>query len=72
MMVSTIIDDRLINAAAVRDFFGGVSDMWIHRRLRDDGAFPPPFRIQGRRFWRLDELRAYRDAQREAPWPPAP
>jgi hypothetical protein len=27
-------DERMINARQVKDLFGGVSDMWLWRRLR--------------------------------------
>jgi predicted DNA-binding transcriptional regulator AlpA len=55
---------RLIPASAVRDICGGVSDMWIWRRLHDpDAGFPKPTVIARRRFWREAELAAWLDAQ---------
>ena len=51
--------DSLIPAAQVREHFGGVSDMWIHRRLHDDSEFPRPLYIGRLRFWRLSELVAW-------------
>lgn len=52
-----IPEDRLLTANQTREFFGGVSDMWLHRRLHEPVNFPEPIRISGRRFWRLSELR---------------
>jgi hypothetical protein len=38
--------------------------MWLHRRLADpDSGFPAPVVIANRRFWKLGDLRAWRDAQ---------
>lgn len=50
------IQDPLIPAGQVRKRFGGVSDMWIHRRLHDNSGFPRPLYIGRLRFWRLSEL----------------
>jgi predicted DNA-binding transcriptional regulator AlpA len=44
--------DKRIQAAAVREICGGVSDMWLWRRLHDDATFPRPIYISKRRFWR--------------------
>lgn len=58
----------LIRTRAVQNFFGGVSRMWIHRRLADDTTFPKPVWIGGERFFRLGELEAYaKDAANRAP-----
>jgi predicted DNA-binding transcriptional regulator AlpA len=51
--------DSLIPASQVRERFGGVSDMWIHRRLNDQSGFPRPLYIGRLRFWRLSELMAW-------------
>ncbi len=48
--------DTLIPIAQLRARYGGVSHMWIERRLKDDAAFPRPLYIAKRRFWRLAEL----------------
>jgi predicted DNA-binding transcriptional regulator AlpA len=53
--------NALIPAAQVRERFGGVSDMWIHRRLHDDSGFPRPLYIGRLRFWRLSELIEWED-----------
>lgn len=58
----------LIRTRAVQNFFGGVSRMWIHRRLADDATFPKPVWIGGERFFRLEELETYaKDAANRAP-----
>jgi predicted DNA-binding transcriptional regulator AlpA len=53
--------DPLIPASQVRERFGGVSDMWIHRRLHDSSGFPRPLYIGRLRFWRLSELVAWEE-----------
>jgi predicted DNA-binding transcriptional regulator AlpA len=52
-------DDRYLTARMVKERFGGVSDMWLWRRLRHDADFPPPLMIGARRFWKLAELIAW-------------
>ena len=38
----------------------GVSDMSLWRWLRDDAlCFPHPLRINGRRFWKLEDLEGW-------------
>lgn len=57
--------NRRIQAARVRDLCGGVSDMWIWRRLNDDSGFPKPIYIARTRFWREDEIVAWLDQRAE-------
>jgi predicted DNA-binding transcriptional regulator AlpA len=58
----------LLLTPRVRVFFGGVSTMWIERRLADDASFPRPRYIAGKRYWEVEELTAWVEAQpREAP-----
>ena len=46
-------------AGAVRARYG-VSDMSVWRWLHDEAlGFPSPIRINGRRFWKLAELKAW-------------
>jgi predicted DNA-binding transcriptional regulator AlpA len=65
-----MMEDRdvpyVINAPKTRAFFGGVSDMWISRRLSDDPHFPKPILIASRRYWRLSDLREYAEAKASA------
>lgn len=56
-------EDRYINSTALRQRYGGVSDMWVWRRLKEDPTFPKPEYIAKRRFWKLSELDAW-DAAR--------
>jgi hypothetical protein len=59
---------RLLPTPLVRNFFGGVSAMWLERRLADDPLFPKPRYIAGKRYWEVEELAAWVEAQpREAP-----
>jgi len=59
--------NQLISAPALREALGGVSDMWLWRRLADpDMAFPRPIRIGQRRYWRECEIAAWIDAMAEA------
>jgi predicted DNA-binding transcriptional regulator AlpA len=50
---------NLIRTRAVQTFFGGVSRMWIYRRLTDDADFPKPIWIGGERFFNAAELESY-------------
>lgn len=52
-------DDTRVPIRYVRQRFGGVSHMWIERRLKDDPTFPRPIYIAGRRFWSMQELVAW-------------
>lgn len=48
------------NAAQVRARYSGVSDMSLWRWLHDEElGFPQPIRINGRRFWREQDLIAW-------------
>ncbi|WP_445215739.1 hypothetical protein ACKWRH_25320 [Bradyrhizobium sp. Pa8] len=51
--------NALIPTSQVRARYGGVSHMWVERRLKDDPDFPRPLYIAKRRFWRLVELSAW-------------
>jgi hypothetical protein len=64
-MDSLITDDEtLINIGQLKKLLGGVSDMFIHRRLRDGSGFPAPDAvIANRRYWKLGRVREWRDAQ---------
>jgi predicted DNA-binding transcriptional regulator AlpA len=55
--------ERRIQAAAVRDLCGGVSDMWLWRRLDTDPSFPRPVYISKRRFWREASIVDWLEAQ---------
>ena len=55
--------ERRIQAATVRDLCGGVSDMWLWRRLDSDPTFPKPAYIGNRRYWKESDVLAWLDAQ---------
>jgi predicted DNA-binding transcriptional regulator AlpA len=57
------MNEKRIQAGAVRQLCGGVSDMWLHRRLRDDPTFPKPIYIGRRRYWREADIIAWLEAQ---------
>jgi hypothetical protein len=68
-------DETLLNTRQQREFFGGVSEMWLSRRekQRDEderrkpgSGFPLPRWIARRKYRTLGELRRYRDAQPRA------
>lgn len=58
-MPTETLNNSLIPTAQVRARYGGVSHMWVERRLKDDPNFPRPLYIAKRRFWRLGELIAW-------------
>jgi predicted DNA-binding transcriptional regulator AlpA len=54
-----------LSAGQVRARYG-VSDMSLWRWLRDEAlGFPHPIRINGRRFWKLDDLTAWEASRTE-------
>lgn len=55
--------EKRIQAAALRELCGGVSDMWLWRRLARDSTFPRPIYIGGRRFWKQSEILNWLDEQ---------
>ena len=48
-----------ISAPQVCDRYGGVSHMWLERKLKNDPDFPHPKYFGRLRFWKIDELEAY-------------
>ena len=56
-------DETLLNTKQQRDFLGGVSDMFLARREKDDPDFPKARWIAGRKYRTLGELRRYRDSR---------
>jgi predicted DNA-binding transcriptional regulator AlpA len=50
-------NDSFLNASQLRQRYGGVSRMWLHRRLSDpDFPLPQPITIASRRYWRLRDI----------------
>lgn len=54
-----------LTAPQVKARYGGRSDMWLWRMLRDEQNFPRPKMIRGHRYWRLSDLVAFEDAAPE-------
>jgi hypothetical protein len=50
---------KFIDAAQLCDRYGGVSFMWIERRLQSDPEFPRPRKFGRLRYFNLDELIAW-------------
>jgi predicted DNA-binding transcriptional regulator AlpA len=59
-------NDGFLTSAQVRQRYGGASEMWLHRRLRDGSGFPQPMIVEKRRFWKLSELEAWERARVKA------
>ncbi|MFG6508275.1 MULTISPECIES: helix-turn-helix transcriptional regulator [unclassified Sulfitobacter] len=54
---------RLINSQDLREMFGGVSKMTLHRWQKDPKLnFPKPIFVSRRRFWRESELIEFIDS----------
>lgn len=57
---------KLMNAHQVREMLGGVSDMFLWRRLNEPGStFPRPIILSRRRYWRESDIAAWIEAQAE-------
>jgi predicted DNA-binding transcriptional regulator AlpA len=56
-----------ITTRQLRHRYGGVSHMWIERRMADDPNFPKPLYFGARRFWALAELEAWERATAAKP-----
>jgi predicted DNA-binding transcriptional regulator AlpA len=52
-------EQSYLQAADVRARYGGVSDMWLHRRLKDDSGFPKPVYFGRLRYWSVSALQAW-------------
>jgi predicted DNA-binding transcriptional regulator AlpA len=61
-----VSDEHYVGSVETRKFCGGVSDMTLHRWLKGLPDFPKPVYINGRRYWRLGDLRAFM-ARRRTP-----
>jgi predicted DNA-binding transcriptional regulator AlpA len=56
-------DDILITAPQLRKRYGGKSDMWLWRQLKNDSSFPRPLYLNGRRHWRFSQVQAWESQQ---------
>jgi hypothetical protein len=53
-----------LTARQVRERYGKCSAMWLHRNEHRPGStFPKPLRVNGRRLYRLADLRAWEESQ---------
>lgn len=67
---NVLLDDRppagkrYLTAAQLRERYGGVSHMWVQRRLQNDATFPRPVKLGGSliRLWDLDGIEAWERA----------
>lgn len=55
---NNVSPDTLLRRRDVQARYGGISHMWIERRLKDS-EFPAPLYIAKRRYWRLGDLIAW-------------
>lgn len=54
------VTNKLLTASQVRERFGNISDMSLWRWIKSPVmGFPQPIRINGRRFFRLQEIEAF-------------
>lgn len=61
------MENKRINANAVRIICGDISDMTLWRWMQDTAlAFPRPIFIGNRRYWREAEILAWLDAREVA------
>ncbi len=57
--------ETYITAPQLRARFGGRSDVWLWRLLRDARAnFPRPVKVRSYRYFRLSEIEAWEEAHR--------
>jgi predicted DNA-binding transcriptional regulator AlpA len=50
---------KYATAGQVCDRYGGRSDMWLWRKVKDDPAFPKPYYMGRKRLFLIEELDAY-------------
>jgi predicted DNA-binding transcriptional regulator AlpA len=50
---------KLIPGDQVRQRYGGISEMTIHRWLTGKTGFPQPVKISGRNYWHVSDLDAF-------------
>jgi hypothetical protein len=62
-------DDIYLNARQLLARYGGKSQMWLYRRLRDDPSFPRPIYIAKHRYWKLSTQVEWEKQQAANPAP---
>ncbi|RTE92930.1 hypothetical protein [Bradyrhizobium sp. LVM 105] len=58
-------DAEYVTSAKIKLRFGGASDMWIHRRMRDDEFPKPVYFGTPTRYWRMSDVVAWERAMIE-------
>ena len=53
---------KYIDTPQLRDRYGGVSHMWVERRLQNDPTFPRPIYIGRLRYFEVEKLAAWERA----------
>lgn len=67
-MLQRLTDDTMLTGPQLRARFGNISDMTVHRWLKNDAlGFPQPTYINNRRYWRLGDLVSWENAQASKP-----
>lgn len=65
MSINIQSDAEYLSAAQVKARYGGVSDMWLHRKLANHG-FPQPRTFgTAARYWRVIDLDAWETTMRD-------
>lgn len=64
-MTITLLDTSpLLPSSAVKELFGGISNMTLWRWETDSElGFPEPVRVRTRKFWKAAELREFIERQ---------
>jgi predicted DNA-binding transcriptional regulator AlpA len=60
--VSESQSETFLTSKQIRARYGGLSKMWIERRLADNSGFPHPIKLGHLRFWKLAEIEAWERA----------
>ena len=63
VMASMRTNDALVPSSAVRKKLGGISDMTLWRRMKNDPYFPHPKVMAGRRYWWASTIDEYIERQ---------
>lgn len=56
MTMRSEADEVFLTARQVRARYGGRSDMWLWRLLRDEPEFPRPTYLREHRYWKVSDL----------------
>jgi hypothetical protein len=59
MMTKSSRPKRFITVPELRERWGGVSQMFVERKIKEDPTFPTIYRMSRHRLFDLDEVEAY-------------